>query len=235
MSNIIELQDLCKEFNDKRVLDNISLKIPVGSIFGLIGPNGAGKTTLIRILLGLYRPSSGSFIINTQHKDGIKKNIGFMLHSTGLYPALTCYENLALYARIYRLDKEKERIEDLLELVGLQEYRDEKAQILSKGMRQKLVLARAILHNPELLILDEPTVGLEVEIKVWFRNFISDYVSEGKKTVLISSHELSELEKICTDIAILRKGKIVKEYNKVDLMETSLEELYLKSGESDWQ
>ena len=158
-----------------------------------------------------------------------------MLHSTGLYPALTCYENLALYARIYRLDKEKERIEDLLELVGLQEYRDEKAQILSKGMRQKLVLARAILHNPELLILDEPTVGLEVEIKVWFRNFISDYVSEGKKTVLISSHELSELEKICTDIAILRKGKIVKEYNKVDLRETSLEELYLKSGESDWQ
>ena len=236
LSNIIETRGLSKTFNGRIVLDNIDLNIPRGSIFALIGPNGAGKTTLIRILLGLYKPTTGTFSIYTHNNDdnyNIRKDIGFMLHSPGLYPVLTSYENLALYARIYNIDNERERIEHLLELVGLTEYRDEQVHILSKGMRQKLVLARAILHDPELLILDEPTVGLEVETKIWFREFISNFVMNGDKTVLVSSHELSELEKICTDVAILRKGKIAGVYNKLDLNETSLEDLYLKSGERD--
>ncbi|ACL69192.1 ABC transporter ATP-binding protein [Halothermothrix orenii] len=231
MANIIEIKNLKKIINNKLILKGVSLNIPQGSIFGLIGPNGAGKTTLIRHLLGLYKPTEGQILIMSNSERHIKNKIGFMLHATGLYPVLTCYQNLDLYATIYNLNNSEKKINNILKTVGLLNRKNDRVAELSKGMKQKLVLARALLHEPEILILDEPTVGLEIEMKVWFRNFIKTFVDDKLRTVIISSHELSELEKICTHVAIIRDGMIVKQYRKNELpTDVSLEDLYLKSG-----
>lgn len=229
--NIIELDGICKKIKEKTILDNITFRVLNGSVFGLVGPNGAGKTTLIRILLGLYKPSAGhlKISISQSKKTRIKEGLGFLLHNIGLYGNLTCYENLAIYAQIYKIPKPKERIEYLLGTVGLLNSRNKKVHTLSRGMKQKLALIRGILHQPQLLILDEPTVGLDMEVKIWLREFIEQHVSDGG-TVLISSHELSELEKMCTGLVVLRDGQMVGEYNEENLSKCSIEELYFKEG-----
>lgn len=224
--DILQIDQVSKMLGNKQVIQKLTWRIEPNHAYALVGPNGAGKTTLIRMLLGLYKLDSGSIIYNID----LKRDIGFMLHSTGLYSLLSCEENLELYAEIYGVQNRQQRITDLLESVGLISNKKDQVYTLSKGMRQKLALARALLHNPKLLILDEPTVGLEVETKIWFRKFIQNYIQEEKKSVILSSHELTELEKTCTDIAILRNGKLVRT-DVVSKLDKSLEAIYLESGE----
>lgn len=224
--SIIELNNVCKSLNKKEILKNVSINLDANRIYALLGPNGAGKTTLIRILLGLYKIDSGTLEMSIRTKD----EIGFMLHANGLYPMLTCYENLELYAEIYKI-KNKNKISEVLDLVGLLDKKSELVHTLSKGMRQKLALARTILHNPQILILDEPTVGLDIETKIWFRSFLKEFVNRNNCTVLLSSHEMTELEKVCTDVIILRDGTVVNQ-SEVDTLDISLEQLYLSSAEN---
>lgn len=224
--SIIELNNVCKSLNKKEILKNVSINLDANRIYALLGPNGAGKTTLIRILLGLYKIDSGTLEMSIRTKD----EIGFMLHANGLYPMLTCYENLELYAEIYKI-KNKNKIIEVLDLVGLLDKKSELVHTLSKGMRQKLALARTILHNPQILILDEPTVGLDIETKIWFRSFLKEFVNRDNCTVLLSSHEMTELEKVCTDVIILRDGTVVNQ-SEVDTLDISLEQLYLSSAEN---
>lgn len=224
--SIIELNNVCKSLNKKEILKNVSINLDANRIYALLGPNGAGKTTLIRILLGLYKIDSGTLEMSIRTKD----EIGFMLHANGLYPMLTCYENLELYAEIYKI-KNKNKISEVLDLVGLLDKKSELVHTLSKGMRQKLALARTILHNPQILILDEPTVGLDIETKIWFRSFLKEFVNRDNCTVLLSSHEMTELEKVCTDVIILRDGTVVNQ-SEVDTLDISLEQLYLSSAEN---
>ena len=161
MGKLIELKNVSKEIGGKEILHSISATVEENRIYALIGPNGAGKTTFIRVLLGLYQPTAGELSLNI----GSKQEIGFMLHANGLYPMLTCFENLKLYAEVYHI-QEEQRIDEVLQLVGLTDKKDSAVNTLSKGMRQKLAMARAILHQPRILIMDEPTVGLEIETKI---------------------------------------------------------------------
>ena len=224
--SIVEIDSVSKSLGNKHILNNLTWKIEENHAYALIGPNGAGKTTLIRILLGLYKVDSGTITYNINSK----RDIGFMLHSTGLYSLLTCEENLELYAEIYGIENKKKKIDDLLQCIGLECNKNDKVYTLSKGMRQKLVLARALLHDPQLLILDEPTVGLEIETKIWFRKFVQKYVRERQKSIILSSHELTELEKTCTDIAILRKGSLIRT-DLVSELNKPLEDIYLESSD----
>ena len=226
MGKLIELKNVSKEIGGKEILHSISATVEENRIYALIGPNGAGKTTFIRVLLGLYQPTAGELSLNI----GSKQEIGFMLHANGLYPMLTCFENLKLYAEVYHI-QEEQRIDEVLQLVGLTDKKDSAVNTLSKGMRQKLAMARAILHQPRILIMDEPTVGLEIETKIWFRDFLKEYAKQEGHAVLLSSHELTELEKICTDIIILREGKLIQQ-ERVENIQGSLEEYYLDSAKN---
>lgn len=233
--DVLTIENLSKVIGNKHILKNVSMSISKGSIYGYLGQNGAGKTTTIRILLGLLSPTSGTVKLLGKDIRECKKQIGFVLHNTGLYPTLTALENLSLYADIY--DKnDKKKIDYLLNEVGLYDKRNEKVHTFSRGMKQRLVLARAIVHDPELLILDEPTTGLDIEAKVWFRNFLIN-LSHNNKTIFISSHEVSELEKMCTHIGILKQG-ILQVSDSVDGLKKifsrdDLEDIYIKVNHNE--
>jgi len=194
-------------------LDDFSLSINEGQIFGLLGPNGAGKTTLISMLCGLLKPSSGSFLINnfTYVKNGndIKKIIGVVPQEYALYPTLTARENLMYFGSMYGLkgDNLKEKVVESLDFLGLLKFVDKRIETFSGGMKRRINLIAGILHNPKILFLDEPTVGVDVQSK----NVIIDYLKQLNKngtTIIYTSHHLSEAQDFCTNIAILDRGKI---------------------------
>ena len=167
MNTAIEVHNLMKEFDDYRVLDSISFNVYRGEVFGYLGPNGAGKTTTLRILLGLIKPTSGEVFVlgeNPLNNSKLRMKIGVLLEDHGLYNSLTVYENLDLYARLYGLSNSLERrrrIIELLEFIGLYERRNDKVGFLSRGMKRKLAIVRAILHHPEIVFMDEPTSNLD--------------------------------------------------------------------------
>lgn len=215
MSEIIRVENLRKEFGKTVALKDVSFCIEQGEIFGYLGPNGAGKTTTMRILLGILRPTSGQAILFGEDvsKDSaeVRARVGFVLEDQRLYERLSAYDNLGYYARIYRVpkDRREEKIKRLLEFVGLWENKNELVGKFSKGMKQKLGIARSLVHDPEVLFYDEPTVGLDPEMQVIIRDLIIELVKEGKKTIFLNSHNLAEVQKICSKVAILRKGEIL--------------------------
>ncbi len=215
MKWIIEVEELIKKFNGKTILCGITFHVGKGEIFGLLGPNGAGKTTTIRILLGLLKPTSGRALVlggRLSENKELRSKVGVVLESDGLFPQLTAYENLDFYARIYGLKdgiERERRIKELLELVGLYEVRGLKVGYFSKGMRRRLSLARALIHNPKILFLDEPTSGLDVEARIMVRNLVTKLSRKDGVTILYTSHDLEEIEKVCTRVALLVKGKII--------------------------
>jgi len=217
----IETQCLRRTFGDKIALDSVDLRVECGEIFGYLGPNGAGKTTTIRILLGLIRPTSGqAWVLGhdvTENEPEVKAKIGVVLEDHGLYERLSAWDNLDYYSHIFHLPRAvlRGRIEALLHQVGLWDERDNKVGIFSQGMKQRLALARALLHEPELLFLDEPTAGLDPEATVMIRQLILALAHEGKRTIFLNSHNLDEVERICSRIAILHRGRI----QVVDTME----------------
>lgn len=208
---VIEVKNLVKDFGGRRVLDGISFEVEEGEVFGYLGPNGAGKTTTLRIILGLLNPTSGKAIVmgkNLAEDDEARKKIGVVLENDGLYEDLSAFDNLEYYAQLYDVSNRKEKIEDLLRFVRLYERRREKVGVFSKGMRRKLAIARAIINDPEVLFLDEPSSGLDPDAQRMVRNLILELSKEGK-TVFLNSHDLDEVQRICDRIAILQRGRIM--------------------------
>lgn len=211
---LIRVEHVSKQYRSLYALNDLSLEIPRNTIYGLIGPNGAGKTTLLRILAALLTPSSGQVWFGGQDVSRtptiIQRKVGYMPDFFGVYPDLTATEYLEFYAGIHGIPRNKHAdiINDLLELVELTDKRDALVESLSRGMKQRLCLARALVHDPDVLLLDEPASGLDPRARVELRELVRSLQSMGK-TILISSHILLELAEMCTDIAILQGGKLI--------------------------
>ncbi|MDU5082407.1 ABC transporter ATP-binding protein [Tissierella carlieri] len=220
MESIIEIKGLTKEYSSFLALDNISLKIKGGKIYGLLGRNGAGKTTIMKSILGLTFPTKGKIYIKDSLIDYKDKDqfsiIGSMIETPAFYSNLSARENLELFALI-RGVTEKNAIEKSLDLVGLDSNSNKTFASFSMGMKQRLGIANAILHEPEVLILDEPTNGLDPIGIVEVRNILIDLCKNYNKTILISSHILSEIEKIVDDIAFIERGKVLEESSIEDI------------------
>ena len=207
---MIETENLTRKFGDLTAVDNLTLRVDKGEVFGFLGPNGAGKTTTVRMLCCLISKTSGAakiggYEIGSQENAlKIRKIIGLVPDNVGLYESLTAYENLDYYGTLYRRTdaQRKESNEYFLKLLGLWEKRDALAGTFSKGMKQKLAIARALIHNPEVLFMDEPTANLDPEAAKAVREFILDLKKE-KKTIFINTHNLDEAQRICDRIAIL--------------------------------
>lgn len=210
---MISIQDVHKRFGPQKALDGLTLTVPAGTVFGLIGPNGAGKTTTIRILCGLVRPDRGSAQLNGTGLDQpqkIRRMVGALIEQPGLYGRLTLIEYLTFFARLHDIDRSRaaERIRELLQMLELEDLRRERLQGFSLGMKQKAALARILLHDPPILLLDEPTAGLDPLITKKVRERILGPNDREKKTVLVSTHNLDEASRVCDAIAIIRKGRI---------------------------
>ncbi|HEU5230613.1 MAG TPA: ABC transporter ATP-binding protein [Ktedonobacteraceae bacterium] len=211
---IMKIEHISKTYRNVHALSDFSLEIPRGSIYGLIGPNGAGKTTLLRILAALLFPSSGKVWLNGKEVDKslsvIQSKVGYMPDFFGVYPDLTSTEYLEFYAGIHGIPRQKQAtlVTDLLELVDLSAKRDALVETLSRGMKQRLCLARALVHDPEVLLLDEPASGLDPRARVELRELLRT-LQGMHKTIVISSHILLELAEMCTDIAIMQNGRLI--------------------------
>lgn len=206
---MIETQNLSKSFGDTLAVDRLTLSIPQGEVFGLLGPNGAGKTTTIRLLSALIGPTGGQaavagFEVGRQDQE-IRKNVGILTESPGLYDRLSAERNLDFFATLYEVEDIPIQVEKYLRMLGLWERRHEEVGTFSKGMRQKLAIARALLHEPKVLFLDEPTSGLDPEAARMVREFIGDLRQEGR-TILICTHNLDEADRLCDRIAIFRQS-----------------------------
>jgi ABC-2 type transport system ATP-binding protein len=211
----IRMENLSRDFGPVRAVDGLSLEIPVGTIFGFLGPNGAGKTTTIRLLLGLLEPMAGRAEVlgfDTRTQSGaIRTHTGTLLEHSGLYEQLSAEDNLEFYARVWRLpaSERQARIQELLTHMGLWERRQERAGDWSRGMQQKLALARALLHRPPLVLLDEPTAGLDVPSAAGVREDLAALAAREGVTVFLTTHNMIEAERLCSQVAVIREGKLV--------------------------
>ena len=213
-SFIIETKQLTKKYKGQLAVNNVNLHIKKGSIYGLLGRNGAGKTTLMKMLLGLTPPTSGTFTLFDQtltgHEKQLYPRIGALIETPGFYPNLTGTENLEIFARLRNLNA-SHTVKNALETVGLP-FRDKKLfREYSLGMKQRLGLANALLHHPQLLILDEPTNGLDPIGIAEIRDFLKTLCKDHGKTLLVSSHILSEIDLLADDIGILDRGVLLEE------------------------
>ncbi|MBM4430919.1 MAG: ABC transporter ATP-binding protein [Chloroflexi bacterium] len=211
----IEAKEMTRYFGELCAVDRVSLQVPSGTIFGFLGPNGAGKTTTLRLLLGLLDLDGGSakvlgYDLATE-ADQVRAHSGVLLEHDGLYQRLSVDDNLQFFGRIYHLDKEtrQKRIRELLEHLDLWGWRNEGITKLSKGMRQKVAVARALLHRPRLVFLDEPSAGLDPVSAVALREDIQSLARKEGTTVFLTTHNLAEAEKVCDLVGVIRKGKLI--------------------------
>ena len=211
----IRLENLTRDFGTVRAVDDLSLSVTGGVIYGFLGPNGAGKTTTINLLLGLLEPTEGragvlGFDTRTQ-ADEVRARTGALLEHTGLYEQMSAEDNLEFYGRVNRMSAadRSARIQELLTNIGLWDRRRERVGKWSKGMKQKLALARAMLHRPPLLLLDEPTAGLDVMAANEVRNDLVTLAAHEGITIFLTTHNMAEAEKLCAEVAVIRSGKLV--------------------------
>lgn len=202
MGNIVELLNITQRFGEKEVLKGVSLTVQSGEIVGLLGPSGAGKTTLIKIVTGQLLATEGKVRV-----DSTNREIGMMMDTLGLYERLSCYDNLKLFAKIYHITDD--RIDEVLQKVGLSEAKKRPVDKLSKGMRGRLALARAIMHEPKILFLDEPTSGLDPTTTNQIHELILEEQTKGM-TIFLTTHNMAEAEKLCQHVALLHEGNIVE-------------------------
>jgi ABC-2 type transport system ATP-binding protein len=211
----IRTHDLYRRFDEVLALNNLSLEVPRGIVFGFLGPNGSGKTTTIRLLLGLLKPTAGRAEVlgcdTVREAAEIRRQTGALLEHSGLYERLSAWENLEFYARIARLSRRerRQRIEELLTHLGLWERRGEIVNDWSRGMKQKLAVARALLHRPPLIFLDEPTAGLDPVAAAALRNDLAELVERNGVTVFLTTHNLSEAEKLCARVGVIHNGNLL--------------------------
>lgn len=212
----IETEGLTKRFGSLKAVDQLSFEVGEGEVFGLLGPNGAGKTTTVRVLACLISPSEGSARVGGYdiRRDPMKvrQTVGILTENPSLYERLTAYENMDFFAEAYGLSglqEKRDRIRELLEFFGLWERRNDKVATFSKGMKQKLAIARAIVHNPPILFLDEPTAGLDPESAKGIRDLMKRLSAHEKHTILLCTHRLEDAEKLCSRVMIIKRGKSV--------------------------
>jgi ABC-2 type transport system ATP-binding protein len=206
----IEVKDLVRNFNGLRALDRISFQVECGEVFGFLGPNGAGKTTTIRILTGQLRPTSGQARVNgwdvVNQRQQLKPRIGVVFEYQNIYERMSAQDNLAFFARLYGIDQG--RVGELLDQAGLAGRARERVKDYSNGMKQRLLIARALLHRPQVLFLDEPTRGLDPNAARAIRSFVAGLAREGV-TVFLTTHYMEEADQLCSRVAILDHGRIV--------------------------
>lgn len=237
MSVSIEIENISKSFGKKQVLNGIYLSIEEGNLYGFIGPSGAGKTTLVKMIVGMDKPDSGSIrVLNKQMPNlEILKDIGYMAQSDALYSSLTGKENLTFFASLYKLNKAemKYRISYAAGLVNLTDELNMKVSAYSGGMKRRLSLAIALIQNPKILILDEPTVGIDPELKIGIWNELLRLKNEEGKTIIVTTHVMDEAEK-CDYIAMVRDGRILTRGTPDELKTlyhaSTFDEVFLHAG-----
>ena len=241
---VIEVSELTKAYahSEYPAVDNISFTILENEAFGLLGPNGAGKTTTISMLCGLFNPTKGTVNINgldmRTHLSELKREIGVVPQDIALYPTLTGRENLEFYGTMYGVEKEelKKRIAVWLDKMGMEKSADKRVDSYSGGMKRRINLIAGILHNPKILFLDEPTVGVDVQSRMAIMEHLKELNASGM-TIIYTSHHLEEAEKFCTDVAIIDHGKIIARGAPLELIGrneecSNLEEVFLKLTKS---
>jgi ABC-2 type transport system ATP-binding protein len=226
--SIIHTEHLCRSFGTIKAVDDLSMDVPAGIAFGFLGPNGAGKTTTIHLLLGILEPSQGrAWVLGLDTRtqaDEIRKKSGALLEFSGLYERLSAEDNLDLYGRIYRMSapERKARAKELFTHLELWDRRKEKVGYWSRGMKQKIAIARALFHHPPLVFLDEPTAGLDPVAAVALHGDLTSLVAREGVTVFLNTHNLAEAEKLCAEVGVIRNGKLLALGN--------LDELRLREG-----
>ncbi|MFX1256115.1 MAG: ABC transporter ATP-binding protein [Promethearchaeota archaeon] len=212
----IRTENLCRVFGSIKALDNVSLQIRQGEVFGLLGPNGAGKTTFIRVLLGLIGPTSGyaevlGYDIRKEINE-IRKNIGFLPQEAEIYPTLTAWENIVYYAGIHgQLSKQEieKRANELIEAIGLADRANDLCKRFSGGMKRKVLVARTLVLNPAIIFLDEPTSSIDVLGARRVRTMLRQLSKQSNRTIVLTTHDLNEVEQLCDRVAIMVSGKVV--------------------------
>jgi len=220
MNEVIRTENLSKKYKDVLAVSSISLNVRQGEIYGFLGLNGAGKTTTIRMLLGMINPSQGQAFIKGQkvhpNNSELWKNIGYLVEIPYAYPDLSVRENLEIFSKL-RLINDKKAVDSIMEMLKLSQYADRKVKHLSLGNAQRLGLAKALIHNPEILILDEPTNGLDPAGIFEIRQLLSDLAHNHGVTVFISSHILGEISRFASRIGIIHNGVLIQEINTIEL------------------
>jgi len=232
----IEIKNLNKKYKNALAVKAMSFKIYKGQTIGLLGPNGCGKSTTIGMLLGLIKPTSGSVIINGQNMENNRTNLlqkmNFISPYIELPKKLTIEENLKVYGRMYGVKNLKNKINDLIELLNLSEFKKRKTGELSSGQKNRVSLAKALINDPEILLLDEPTASLDPDIGDYVRSIIEDFSSSKQKTILIASHNMHEVERLCDEVMMMKNGEIIDKGKSIDLISKhgrkNLEEFFLK-------
>ena len=237
-SFVVKVSNLVKTFDTKKIIKNISFNVNENSVTGVLGKNGAGKTTLLGMLMGLISPSSRNIEILGKNlffkKNEILKEINFQSPYIDLPKKMTVEQNLFFYSRLYGIKKFKDKIYDLVKKLKMSDLMKKNYGSLSAGQKTKVNLCKALINNPKLLLLDEPTASLDPETSIFIREFLLDYQKKNKSSILITSHNLEEIQSICSKIILLKTGKIASNGNLNDLLKTnnysSLKDFFLGQG-----
>ena len=232
----IEVNNLAKQFKNALAVNNISFKINKGTIIGLLGPNGCGKSTTIGMMLGLIKPTSGTVVINGQNiennRTSLLEKMNFISPYIELPKKLTVEENLKVYGRLYGVKNLEDKISEIMEKLNLTEFKKRKTGELSSGQKNRVSLAKALINDPEILFLDEPTASLDPDVGDNIRTFIEDFASKKGATILLASHNMNEVERLCHEVMMMKDGKIIDKGKSSDLINKhgrkNLEEVFLK-------
>jgi|TARA_Y100000310_G_scaffold198961_1_gene198956 ABC-2 type transport system ATP-binding protein len=234
----IEITNLSKQFNNVQAVKDINFKINKGSIVGLLGPNGCGKTTTIGMMLGLIKPTAGTVFINGQNienednKTNILEKMNFISPYVELPKKLTVEENLKVYGRMYGVNNLQDKILNLMKELNLLEFKKRKTGELSSGQKNRVSLAKALINDPEILLLDEPTASLDPYVGDYIRTYIEDFASKKGRTILLASHNMNEVERLCHEVMMMKNGEIIDKGTCKNLINKhgrkNLEEVFLK-------
>jgi len=234
----IEIENLNKQYNNILAVKNINFKINKGSIVGLLGPNGCGKTTTIGMILGLIKPTSGTVFINGQNIENennrtkILEKVNFISPYVELPKKLTVQENLKVYGKMYGVNDLQDKISDLMKQLNLLEFEKRKTGELSSGQKNRVSLAKALINDPEILLLDEPTASLDPDVGDYIRTYLEDFASKRGTTILLASHNMNEVERLCSEVMMMKNGQIIDKGTCESLINKhgrkNLEETFLK-------
>ena len=232
----IEINNLSKQYRNTLAVKNINFKINKGAIIGLLGPNGCGKSTTIGMMLGLIKPTSGTVVINGQNiennRTSLLEKMNFISPYAELPKKLTVEENLKVYGRLYGVKNLKDRIYNVMKKLNLTQFIKRKTGELSSGQKNRVSLAKALINDPEILLLDEPTASLDPDVGDYIRKIIEDFAANKGTTILLASHNMNEVERLCDEVMMMKNGEIIDKGKSIDLIDKhgrkNLEEVFLK-------